>query len=155
MIDLVEIHDGDERNVLEPKLADILSCLPLTPKEADSLLNWKLFFLGANGVLRGEKAIIPLSEEINNSINGFNTTYPSLMEMSEDLNQIIDLFLVANLGNEEINKQETDEDFYELYDYTFELFDSSYWIISCKDIKYVEALRKKFRDVSVREYIPY
>jgi len=136
------------------ELSDVLSCLPFSEQLLENSFKWKVFFLEGVGRLRGKQAIAPLSEEINNSIDGFKTTYKFLMEMSEDLDQIIEVFLVAHSGEKEINKQKTDGEFYELYDYTIELFDSSYWIVCCKDKKYVKALEKRFNDVSVSEFIP-
>lgn len=136
-------------NFLEVKLADILSCLPFTPEDLKHLFNLKIFFLEGVGKLRGETAVVPLSEKINKSKNGFKTTYPFLMELSEDLDQILEIFFVAHSGGREINKHKKDGEYYQSYDYTFELCDGSFWIISCKDIKYVKALQNKFRDVSV------
>lgn len=146
---VIKIHDTDNSGKFPISLEDVLSCISESNKKSNLHYHFKVFEIEACGKLTGQKQVDELSDEIQRSKDGVLFSYESLLNLSRELNYIVWFFCVIHQNNEEIIFQETDENYYNLYDFTVELFDGSFWIVSCKHKQFLKRFETRFSKLEI------
>lgn len=139
------IIKGDKSIVLSVSLFDILEQLD----KAEAYF-WKILWLEAKGeLIKGN--ILELEEEINNSENGYIINFPELIKFAERIDQIIEIVIIGSANIDFLRRYEADEDMKDSCDYCIELVDSSYWLISSVDSKFIALLIRNLPGVIMND----
>ena len=125
---------GIENSLLSVSLTDILELV-----NDGSVYKWKILWLEGTGVIK-EGNIIDFEKKINNSESGYFIEFPELFQLSRDLDQILEVLLIASADIECLRRYESDKVMVESCSICIELVDSSYWEISSDDELFINSL---------------
>ena len=145
MIKKIRIAGKLEETILDIKLKDILECIsnPLIYK-------WNLLWIEAIGTY--EESILDFESKVNHSNNGVQFEFDELIKLSDSMDQIIEMTLIADLGSENLIRYTTDDKMYKNCKYVIELIDSSFWEFTSSNFNDLEVIKQKFDGVSDVEY---
>ncbi|MCC9073241.1 hypothetical protein LNQ49_16815 [Flavobacterium sp. F-65] len=141
----IRITGKSDENILTIKLKDILECI-----DHPSIYKWNLLWIEAIGTY--EESILEFEAKINDSNNGIQFEFDELIKLSNSMDQIIELTLIADLESEKLIRYDTDDKMYKNCKYVMELIDSSFWEFTSSDSKVLEIIKQKFDGVSDVEY---
>jgi len=126
-------------------------CIPLSkiltniPKE--NQLYWGVLWLDVTPLEKQGSIIHELQLKIDQSENGLHCTFEFLMKISEKIFQEIDMTIIACHKKENLRRYKDDQEMYETCDIVIEMIDGGFWEIFSKNIKWINQLAKKFREV--------
>lgn len=140
MIKQIRIAGKSDETVLSITLKDILKCI-----DNPSSYQWKLLWI--EGIGRYEESMLEFETKINESTSGIFFTYYELIKLSDAMDQIINLTLIAALESEKLIRYETDDMMYKKCKYVIELIDSCFWEFTSSEMKAVESMRQKIDGV--------
>lgn len=101
----IRITGKSDENILTIKLKDILECIG-----NPSMYKWNLLWIEAIGTY--EESILDFEAKINNSNNGVRFEFDELIKLSDSMDQIIELTLIADLEIEKLVRYDTDGKMY-------------------------------------------
>ncbi len=93
--------------------------------------------------------MIEFEDEINDLNNVVIMEWDELIDLSNKLDQIVDMLLIGSKDVNSLRRYSDDSQAYQNCDYTIELIDSSYWIIHSSDIKALDNIKEYLPDGSV------
>lgn len=93
-------------------------------------LNWSLLYLEARGNLGRGNSLIDLEKKINKSENGLRVDNSELTELSNNLDEIVDILMIGATDVSELVRYECDATMYQKCECTVEMVDSDYWLIT-------------------------
>ncbi|MDQ0966798.1 hypothetical protein QFZ20_002201 [Flavobacterium sp. W4I14] len=131
--------DGDESEILSIKLNDILSLLDLK-----SNVKWGLLWIEAVGTFSLDESMLDFEDRINNSDKVFCFELDYLFELSDNLDQIINIIIVGDEDMSNMKRYKSSEGMYANCEYVLELIDSSYWIIHSKDEIFLRKIKNEY-----------
>lgn len=141
MIKQIRIAGKSDETVLSIILKDILKCI-----DNPSYYQWKLLWI--EGIGSYEESMLEFETKINESTSGIFFTYDELIKLSDAMDQIINLTLIAALESEKLIRYETDGMMYKNCKYVIELIDSCFWEFTSSDFNALEIIKQKFDGVS-------
>ena len=71
--------------------------------------------------------------------------------LSQQLTEIMDIFIIGSKNKELLQRYENDQDAYEICDVTIEMHDSCFWEVFSKDEFLINRLAAKFKDTKFFE----
>lgn len=141
MIKQIRIAGKSDETVLSITLKEILKCI-----DNPSSYEWKLLWI--EGIGSYEESMLEFETKINESTSGIFFTYDELIKLSDAMDQIIDLTLIAALESEKLIRYDTDDMMYKNCKYIIELIDSCFWEFTSSDFNALEIIKQKFDGVS-------
>ena len=145
MIEKIRITGKSDETILTIKLKDILESI-----SNPSIYKWNLLWIEAIGTY--EESILDFEARINDSNNGVQFEFDELIKLSDSMDQILELTLIADLASEKLVRYDTDEEMYKNCKYVIELIDSSFWEFTTSDFNDLKVFKEKFDGVSDVEY---
>jgi hypothetical protein len=145
MIKKIRIAGKSDETILTIKLKDILECIG-----NPSIYKWNLLWI--EGIGTYEDSILDFEAKINESNSGIQFEFDEMIKLSDSMDQIIELTLIADLESEKLIRYDTDDSMYKNCKYVIELVDSSFWEFTSSDFKVLEVIKQKFDGVSDVEY---
>lgn len=140
MINQIRISGKADETVLSITLKEILKCI-----DNPSSYLWKLLWI--EGIGSYEESMLEFETKINESPNGILFSYNELIKLSDAMDQIIDLTLIADLESEKLIRYDSDDIMYKNCKYVIELIDSCFWEFTSSEMKAVESMRQKIDGV--------
>jgi hypothetical protein len=140
-IKIADLH----HHYLTVEVRDVLPCV----RDGESYHWTILFFEGVGDVTILGTDVLEIEHIARESPDGWPVTWPQLIQLSEHLEQCIDLMLVGCLEPMEKLGSKSDEYLYETCDIVFELVDSSYWIVHSHSNDLIECLKGRFENVTM------
>ena len=131
-----------ENDIVSVKLIDILREI-----HNGDTFHWSILCLEARGDLGGNKLISEFEKEVEVSEKGFLISWDSLKELSEKLDQIIDMVLLGCRDKRKLRRYKHDQEMCEVCDIFIDMIDSSYWEIFSRDEKLIDRLASKFKSI--------
>jgi hypothetical protein len=145
MIKKIRITGKSDETILTIKLKDILECI-VNP----SIYKWNLLWI--EGIGTYEESILDFEAKINESNNGIQFEFDELIKLSDSMDQIIELTLIADIESDKLIRYDTDDKMYKNCKYVIELIDSSFWEFTSSDSNDLEVIKEKLNGVSDVEY---
>jgi len=115
---------GSEKEFLDVDLTDILSCLI----DIGPSTRWVMSNVRGTGIVFGE-TIQAFERIVKNSPGGLRINWDMLLQLSREVNQIIDVKLIGIYR--ETNSIDQISNIYK--EFIIECVDSSYWLVSSED----------------------
>ena len=140
----IEIKDA-RQGVLTVHLRDILGAI------ADQVAgwDWSLLHLWAVGDLPGTKTVVDYEKLAAHSpATGARLDAAEVERLAEHADQIIDAVIVGNANPREVGKAYADGGVYRDNDLVIEANDSTGWRVVSKRAELIDALRRRFADVT-------
>lgn len=133
--------NGDESEVLSVTLRDILDCI-----HDGHNYKWSILWLEAISNLM-EKPMLLFEEEVKQSPKGYLLDWLSLLKLSDEFYQVIEITIIGNKITENIRRYNNDEDMYLNCCITMELIDSSYWLVHSYDNTSLDCMKNNLSGV--------
>lgn len=119
---IIKRHTADSRTIC---LRDILQVVI-----GGENLHWAILWIYAVGDLGYGRSMLEFEDEVGQSETGVRFCWDELIDLSNKFDDIYDILVVGAHDKALLRKYATDEEMYAKCDYTFELADSSYWIVT-------------------------
>jgi hypothetical protein len=148
VIKKIMIAGSSDETILSITLKDVLYCI-----DNPSSYKWNLLWI--EGIGTYEDSILGFEAKINESNNGIQFEFDELIKLSDSMDQIIELTLIADLESEKLIRYDTDDSMYKNCKYVIELIDSCFWEFTSSDSNSLEFIRQKFDGVSDVENINF
>lgn len=139
----IRISDG-RGNVLSPTLGDILNEI----NEGISF-NWCVLFLDGTPNLGQGKFLIDYEKKINDSENGLILSFEELKNISSKFFQMFETIVLGSHNVNFLHRYQEEKDMYTTCDIVIELIDCAFWEVYVKDIRVIERLKKRLKEVEL------
>jgi hypothetical protein len=139
----IRISDG-RGNVLSPTLSDILEEI----NEGISF-NWCILFLDGTPNPGQGKFLIEYEKKINDSENGLFLSLKELKTLSGKFFQMFETIVLGSYNIDLLHRYKEDKDMYTTCDVVIELIDCAFWEVYVKDIKVIERLKERFKEIEL------
>jgi hypothetical protein len=100
---------------------------------------WKILYLEAT--TETDLDIIDLEEKIRESELGYLISWEDLVMLSNQIYQTIEVLLIGDMHLHNLKRYVSENEMYLNCNFCFELVDSSYWEISCKDVAILNEIK--------------
>jgi hypothetical protein len=139
----IRISDG-RGNVLSPTLSDILEEI----NEGISF-NWCILFLDGTPNPGQGKFLIEYEKKNNDSENGLFLSLKELKTLSGKFFQMFETIVLGSYNIDLLHRYKEDKDMYTTCDVVIELIDCAFWEVYVKDIKVIERLKERFKEIEL------
>ena len=120
------LKGNNDENVLSLSFEDILNCI-----NRPNLYHWKILWF--EGVWKLNDSIIDFENKIKKSETGIEYKFIELIELSRNLEQLLEIILIGDTNKDNLKRFTNDNDMYEKCQFVIELIDTSYWEFTSDD----------------------
>jgi hypothetical protein len=120
------LKGNKDENVLSLSFEDILNFI-----NKPDLYKWKILWF--EGVWKLNDSIIDFENKIKKSETGVEYKFRELIELSRNLEQLLEITLIGDSNKDNLKRFTNDNDMYEKCQFVIELIDSSYWEFTSDD----------------------
>ena len=129
-------------NVLSPTLSEILEEINVSTQ-----FNWCILFLDGIPHPGQGQFLIEYEKKINDSENGLFLSLDELKNLSSKFFQMFETIVLGSCTANLLHRYKEEKDMYTTCDVVIELIDCAFWEVYAKDIKVIERLRGKFKEI--------
>ncbi len=139
----IRISDS-KNNTLDVELSDILEEI------YDSAnLNWSILFLDGTPNPGQGKFLAEYIKKINRSENGLCLSFEELKNLSDKFSQIFETIVIGAYNGNLLHRYQQEKDMRATCDVVIELIDCAFWEIHVKDVKVIERIKDKFKEIEL------
>ena len=142
----IEIRDSMNEHFLSVTIFNLLSGQMNVFKK----YNWSIYELNATAQEKSDINLLELRSRIFNSSSGLKVNFDELLEIMQQLDQVIDLILVASGDEKKFTKFEDDNKWRDKYPIVIEIIDGAYWEVYSNDKELIKNLSKFYQDTKIR-----
>jgi hypothetical protein len=141
----IRISDG-KGNILAPRLSNILEEIT----DGDPFF-WSIIFLDGTPTPGQGHFLCEYQKKINNSENGIPIKLEELFMLSNQFFQMFEITILGCSDAKLLRRYETEKEMYITCDIVIDLIDCAFWEVYAKDLKLLNKLQKKFREIELLE----
>jgi hypothetical protein len=142
----IRISDGSE-NVLSPTLSDILKVF-----DKGITLRWGILFLDGIPQPGQGESLVEYEKKINNSEKGLLISWEELNNLSVKFLQMFETIVLGCKNVNLLHRYKEEKEMFKKCDIVIELIDCAFWEVYAKDIKVIERLAEKFKEVEFLDF---
>lgn len=139
----IRISDGRGK-VLSPTLSDILEEI-----NEDISFNWCILFLDGTPNPGYGKFLTEYEKKINDSENGLFLSLEELKNLSGKFFQMFETIVLGSYNISLLHRYKEEKDMYKTCDVVIELIDCAFWEVYVKDMKVIEQLKERFKEIEL------
>lgn len=141
----IEIYDSENKHFLSVSLYDLLVSLKNTIEK----YKWSIYELTAIGNEKSGANIPELEGNIFKLPTGLHLDGGQLIKIAKDLDQVINLILVASLNESDFSEIENTNEWQSNYPLVIEIVDGYCWNVYSQDKEIINFLASIYKDTKV------
>jgi hypothetical protein len=144
-MNFIEINDSTDKNFLSVSLYDLLIIL----KNEIKKYNWSIYELTAVGNQNSDINVPELEDKILRLSTGLHVDGKELIKLAKNMDQIINLILVASLHTSDFFDLGSSKEWKSRYPLVIEIIDGYSWHVYAQDKGIINLLASTYKDTKV------